>query len=54
MIRFYGEELLTLRPTQKLEDYPMPAIRDCLFNMLFFTWLWAMELYFGETHGIAP
>jgi len=20
----------------------------------FFTWLWAMELYFGETHGIAP
>jgi hypothetical protein len=32
MIRFYGEEL-TPRPTPKLEDHPLSAIRDCLFNI---------------------
>ena len=31
-IRFYGEELLALRPTPKLEAHPSPAVRDCLFN----------------------
>jgi hypothetical protein len=30
---FYGEELLTPRPTPKLEDHPMSAVRDCLFNI---------------------
>jgi len=32
-IRFYGEELLAPCPTPKLEDYPLLAVRDCLFNM---------------------
>jgi hypothetical protein len=32
-IIFYGEELLALRPTPKLEDYPLSAVRDCLFNV---------------------
>jgi len=32
MTRFYGEELLVLRPTPKLEDYNFSAVRDCLFN----------------------
>jgi hypothetical protein len=30
---FYGEELLSLRPTPKLEDHPLSAVRDCLFNI---------------------
>jgi hypothetical protein len=29
---FYGEELLATRPTPKLEDHPLLAVRDCLFN----------------------
>jgi len=29
----YGEELLVLRPTPKLEDYSLSAVRDCLFNI---------------------
>jgi hypothetical protein len=30
---FYGEELLASRPTPKLEDHPLSAVRDCLFNI---------------------
>jgi len=30
---FYGEELLGPHPTPKLEDYPLSAVRDCLFNV---------------------
>jgi hypothetical protein len=30
---FYGEGLLTLRPTPKLEDHPLPFVRGCLFNI---------------------
>jgi hypothetical protein len=30
---FYGEELLAPRPTPKLEDHPLSAVRDCLFNI---------------------
>jgi hypothetical protein len=33
MIRFHGEELLTPRPTPKLEDHPLLAVSDCLFNI---------------------
>jgi hypothetical protein len=33
MIRFYGEELLTSRPTRKLEDHFLSAFRDCKFNI---------------------
>ena len=33
MIRFYGEELLAPRPTPKLEDHPMSAVRYCLFSI---------------------
>jgi len=29
---FYGEELLPCRPTPKLEEHPLSAVRDCLFN----------------------
>ena len=32
MIRFYGE-LLAPRSTPKLEDHPLSALRDCLFNI---------------------
>jgi len=31
---FYGEELLALRPTPKLEDQPLVAVCDCLFNIV--------------------
>jgi len=30
---FYGKDLLASRPTPKLEDRPLSAIRDCLFNI---------------------
>ena len=30
---FYGEELLARRPTPKLEDHPLSAAHDCLFNI---------------------
>ena len=30
---FHGEELLAPRPTPKLEDHPLSAVRDCLFNL---------------------
>jgi len=32
MIRSYGEQLLAPRPTPELEDHPLSAVRDCLFN----------------------
>jgi hypothetical protein len=31
MVIVYGEELLAPRPTPKLEDYPLSAVRDCIF-----------------------
>jgi hypothetical protein len=34
MVLFYGEELLAPRPTPKLEDHPLSAVRDCLFNVI--------------------
>jgi hypothetical protein len=30
---FYGEELLAPRPTPKLGDHPLSAVRDCLFKI---------------------
>ena len=33
IVRFYREELLALRPTPKLEDHPLSAVRDYLFNI---------------------
>jgi hypothetical protein len=33
-IRFYGEESLAPRPTPKLEDHSLSAVRDCLFSIL--------------------
>jgi hypothetical protein len=30
---FYGDELLPPHPTPKLEDHPLPAVRDCLFDI---------------------
>jgi len=32
-MRFYGEESLAPRPTAELEDHPLSAVRDCLFNI---------------------
>jgi hypothetical protein len=29
----YDKELLAQRPTTKLEDHPLSAVRDCLFNI---------------------
>jgi hypothetical protein len=33
MLDFYGGELLALRSTPKMEDHPLSAVRDCLFNI---------------------
>jgi len=30
---FYREGLLAPRPTPKLEDHPLSAVRDCLFSL---------------------
>ena len=30
---FYREGLLAPRPTPKLEDHPLSAVHDCLFNL---------------------
>jgi hypothetical protein len=30
---FYGERLLTQRPTPKLEGHPLLPVRDCLYNI---------------------
>jgi hypothetical protein len=32
MVTFYGEDLLAPRPTPKLEDHPLSAVRDCIFE----------------------
>jgi hypothetical protein len=34
MLIFYGEELLAPRPIPKLEDHPLSAVSDSLFNIL--------------------
>jgi hypothetical protein len=34
---FYGEELLAPRPTPKLQDHPLSAVRDCLFSIFAIT-----------------
>ena len=28
-VSFYGEKFLALRPTPKLDDYPLSTVRDC-------------------------
>ena len=33
MIHFYSEELLAPCPNPKLEDHPLSAVCDCLFNI---------------------
>jgi hypothetical protein len=33
MIRFYGEDLIASHPTLKLEQNPLSAVRDCVFNI---------------------
>jgi hypothetical protein len=43
---FYGEELLAPRPTPKLEDHPLSAVRDCLF------YIFAAALYPGGRSSI--
>jgi len=34
IVTFYDEELLAPRPTPKLEDHPLSAIRNCLLSMV--------------------
>jgi hypothetical protein len=33
LLKFYGAALLAPRPTPKIEDHPLSAVRDCLFNI---------------------
>jgi len=32
-VRFYGKELLAPHRNSKLEDHPLSAVRECLFNI---------------------
>jgi len=43
---FHGEALLAPRPTPKLEDHALSAVRDCLFN------LFAATLHIGGRFSI--
>ena len=43
---FHWVELLAPRPTLKLEDHPLSAVRDCLFN------LFAATLHIGGRSSI--
>ena len=43
---FYREGLLVPRPTPKLEDHPLSALHDCLFN------LFAATLHIGGRSSI--
>ena len=43
---FHGETLLAPRPTPKLVDHPLSAVRDCLFN------LFAATLHIGGRSSI--
>jgi len=45
-IHFYGEELLAPHPTPNLEDHPLSAVRDCLFN------IFAVTLHIGGRPSI--
>jgi hypothetical protein len=45
-IRFLSEELLAPRPTPKLEDHPLSAVRNCLFN------IFAATLHIGGRFSI--
>ena len=46
-IRFYGEDLLAPRPTLKLEDHPLSAVRDCVLFSIF-----AAVLHMGSRSSI--
>jgi hypothetical protein len=43
---FYGEELSAPRPTPKLEDHPLSAFRNCIFN------IFAATLHIGGRSSI--
>jgi len=43
---FYDEDMLEPRPTPKLEDQPLSAVRDCLFN------IFAATLHIGGRSSI--
>jgi hypothetical protein len=47
MISFYSEEMSAPRPTLKLEDNSLSAVRDRLFNVF------AVTLHIGGRYSIA-
>jgi hypothetical protein len=46
-IIFYGEELLAPRPTPKIKDHPLSAVRDCSFNIFAAT----LHIWRPSPHG---
>jgi hypothetical protein len=51
---FYGEWLLAPRPPPKLEDHPLSAVHDCLFNNFTATLhIWRPSLSISATRGRA-
>jgi hypothetical protein len=47
---FYGEELLTPRPTPKLEDHPLSAVRDCLYSVFLYNIAQNVSYTYGFKH----
>ena len=46
LVRYYGEELFAPRQTPKLEDHPLPTVRECLCN------IFAATLHIGGRSSI--
>jgi len=46
METFEDEDLLAPRPNPKLKDLPLPAVRDCLFNIS------SASLHIGDHHSV--
>jgi hypothetical protein len=55
-IHFYGEVLLAPHPTPNLEDRPLSAVRDCLFNIFAATFrIWRpVKIYLVTKYFKAP
>ena len=48
---FYGDWLQAHQPTSNLEDHPLSAVRDCLFNIFAGTLqIWRPFLYLYKTN----
>jgi hypothetical protein len=53
ILSFHGEASLATRPTPRLEEHPLSAVRSCLFN-IFQATLSTWRPFFNQQHHNAP